>query len=181
MTAEELFNMFFGGSGFPSSAMYNGQRRGGRTRYFYTNQGDGQGQQQSEASNVTMALQVLPILFFILVTIISSFFVSDPVYSLGRSQKYNVKKLTAELEVPYFVKESFNQDYQGNLKRLEAVIEEEYIGSLRNECYKQRNYKEHMLWRARNFGDEEMLRQARDMNLPSCDALHSLRQKSRFA
>jgi len=180
MTAEELFNMFFGGA-FPSTTMYtsNGRRR---TRYYYSNgqaTEPGGTQQGGEANNVTMALQVLPILFFILVTLVSSLFVSDPVYSLARTQKYNVKRSTGELDVPYFVKETFNTDFQGNLKRLEAGIEEEYISNLRNECFKQRNYKEHMIWRARNFGDDDMLRQARDMTLPSCDALHGLRQKNR--
>jgi len=181
MTAEELFNMFFGGA-FPSGTVYtqNGRRR---TRFYYANSGghshEGQGQGHAEANNVTVALQVLPILFFILVTLVSSFFVSDPVFSLTRTQKYNVKRATGELEVPYFVKETFLADFQGNLKRLESGIEEEYISNLRNECFKQRNYKEHMIWRARNFGDEGMLGQARDMTLPSCDALHGLRQKSR--
>jgi hypothetical protein len=87
MTAEELFNMFFGGA-FPSSTVYansNGRRR---TRYYYSNgnaQAEGTGNQ--EGNNVSVALQVLPILFFILVTLASSLFVSDPVYSLARTQK----------------------------------------------------------------------------------------------
>lgn len=37
-----------------------------------------------------------------------------------------------------------------------------------------------MIWRAKNFGDDDMQRQAREMSLPSCDALHTLRQKSRY-
>jgi len=37
-----------------------------------------------------------------------------------------------------------------------------------------------MIWRARNFGDEDMLNQARDINLPSCDSLHTLRHKVRY-
>jgi len=88
MTAEELFNMFFGG-GFPNTAAYStagGARR--RTRYYYSNghaQSEGNGNQ--EGSNMSVALQVLPILFFIVVTLLSSLFVSDPVYSLTRTQK----------------------------------------------------------------------------------------------
>jgi len=181
MTAEELFNMFFGG-GFPSSSVY-ARRGGGRARYYYSstsassNEGGGGGQ---EASNMSVALQVLPILFFILVTLISSLFVSDPVYSLSRTQKYNVKRMTNDNEVPYFVKESFINDFTGNIKRLESGIEEEYVSNLRNESFKQRNYKEHMVWRARNFGDEQMLKQAHDMSLPSCDALQTLRQRARY-
>lgn len=57
------------------------------------------------------------------------------------SFRYNVKRATGELEVPYFVKETFVNDFQGNLKRLESGIEEEYISNLRNDCFKQRNYK----------------------------------------
>jgi len=180
MTAEELFNMFFGG-GFPSQTVYNQQNARRRTRFYYQNQAahNHENPNQGEANNVTVALQVLPILFFILVTLVSSFFVQDPAYSLTRTQKYNVKRATGELEVPYFVKETFVADFQGNLKRLESGIEEEYISNLRNECFKQRNYKEHLIWRAKNFGDENMLNQARDMQLPSCDALHGLRQKTR--
>lgn len=40
-------------------------------------------------------------------------------------------------------------------------------------------HQEHMIWRAKNFGDENMLNQAREMTLPSCDSLHGLRQKTR--
>lgn len=84
MTAEDLFNMFFGG-GFPSGTVYTSSG-GRRTRYYYhSHQQEGQG--QTEGNNVTVALQILPILFFILVTLISSFFVSDPTYSLSRTQK----------------------------------------------------------------------------------------------
>lgn len=57
------------------------------------------------------------------------------------SSRYNVKRTTTDLDVPYYVKETFANDFQGNLRRMESAIEEEYITNLRNECYKQRNYK----------------------------------------
>lgn len=170
--------MFFGAT-FPSSSVY---RRGrGRTTFYYSNGGSSQqqGEGNQEGGNASLALQLLPVLFFIMVTLLSSFFVSDPVYSLSRTQKYNVKRGTQDLDVPYFVKETFANDFQGNLKRLEAGIEDEYITNTRSECYKQRNYKEHMLWRARNFGDEHMLQQAKTMALPACDAMQQLRQRTR--
>jgi DnaJ family protein B protein 14 len=89
MTAEELFNMFFGGA-FPTGTVYtmNGRRR---TRYYNagaTHAQEGNESQQAQANSVTFALQMLPILFFIFVTLVSSFFVSDPAYSLTRTQKY---------------------------------------------------------------------------------------------
>lgn len=52
-----------------------------------------------------------------------------------------MKRTTTDLDVPYYVKETFTSDFQGNLRRMESAIEEEYITNLRNECYKQRNYK----------------------------------------
>lgn len=85
MTAEDLFNMFFGG-GFPSGTVYT-SGGGRRTRYYYQSQQQEGGHTQAEGNNVTVALQILPILFFILVTLVSSFFVSDPTYSLSRTQK----------------------------------------------------------------------------------------------
>lgn len=84
MTAEDLFNMFFGG-GFPSGTVYTSS--GGRRTHYYHSQHQDGGQGQTEGNNVTVALQILPILFFILVTLVSSFFVSDPTYSLSRTQK----------------------------------------------------------------------------------------------
>jgi len=88
MTAEELFNMFFGGA-FPTGTVYtmNGRRR---TRFYTSGNHNQEGNetQQAQANGVTFALQMLPILFFIFVTLVSSFFVSDPAYSLTRTQKY---------------------------------------------------------------------------------------------
>ena len=83
VTAEELFNMFFGGA-FPSTTVYSSGRR--RAHYTHTHTHGNSGN-QTEANNLTMLLQLLPILFFIVVTLISSFFVSDPLYSLSRTQK----------------------------------------------------------------------------------------------
>lgn len=43
------------------------------------------------------------------------------------------------LKVPYYVKENFHQDYQGSIRRLESLVEEEYVVNLRNACYREKN------------------------------------------
>lgn len=55
--------------------------------------------------------------------------------------KYPVARHTTRLHIPYYVKENFRLDYQGSLARLEANVEEEFMSSLRNACYKERNYR----------------------------------------
>lgn len=45
------------------------------------------------------------------------------------------------LKVPYYVKESFSNEYQGGLRKLEMSVEEEYIIGLRHACYKEKSYR----------------------------------------
>lgn len=73
------------------------------------------------------------------------------------TRKYSLEKHTSALRVPYYVKENFNEYYDGNLRRLEANIEEEYVGMLRHNCYRERSQRESLLWRARQYGDKTMM------------------------
>lgn len=74
-------------------------------------------------------------------------------------------------QVPYYVKENFHSDYQGSLRRLEMSIEEEYLVALRHACQRERNYRESLLWKARNFGDAQQHADAQRMRTPSCEKL----------
>lgn len=98
------------------------------------------------------------------------------------------------MEVPYFVRESFEKDYKGNLRRVEAQVEEDYITNLRGSCYRERNYskfksllikfidcfpsisEESMIWRARSFRDIALEEKAKSLKTPSCDHLRKLSQ-----
>lgn len=53
-----------------------------------------------------------------------------------------MRRHTAHLNVQYFVKEKFESDYQGSLARLENSVEEEYIAVMKQNCYRERNYRE---------------------------------------
>lgn len=174
-TAEELFNMFFG-SGFSGSNVY--VRRGGRWQRQTTgSQQEHHTHHREQQNGFTAFIQILPILLAILLSMASSFFISDPAYSLQASSKYPIMRKTQNLNVPYFVKENFHSEYQGSVRRLELSVEEEYVSNLRHACYREKNYRDSMMWKARNFGDQELWQTAQNIKTPSCDALHNLRNR----
>lgn len=169
VTAEELFNMFFRDV-FPQQE-FNMRRTGGR----WTRQTDSQSQHaHTQANGYTTFLQMLPVLLLIVLTMMSSFFISDPVYSLHSSAKYTIPRTTQGLKVPYYVKENFHSEYQGSLRRLEISVEEEYLSYLRQTCYREKSYQESMIWKARNFGDQDLYQRARNMEKPSCKRLQEM-------
>ena len=47
-------------------------------------------------------------------------------------------KTTSNLQVPYYVKPDFNNEYQGSMRRLEQHVEEDYVTTLRNACFKEK-------------------------------------------
>ncbi|XP_015597025.1 dnaJ homolog subfamily B member 12 [Cephus cinctus] len=170
ITAEELFNMFFGG-GIPQQSFYM-RRAGGR----WMRQPDGQTQHahSQQTNGYTAFLQMLPVLLLIVLTMMSSFFISDPVYSLHSNAKYSVQRTTQGMKVQYYVKENFHSEYQGSLRRLEVSVEEEYVNNLKHACYREKNYKDSMLWKARTFGDQDLYQRARNIETPSCKRLVDL-------
>ncbi|XP_046661843.1 dnaJ homolog subfamily B member 1-like isoform X2 [Homalodisca vitripennis] len=93
-----------------------------------------------QANGYTIFLQMLPIMLVVILSMMSSLFISDPVYSLTASPKFPVIRNTMNLRVPYYVKETFHNEYQGSLRRLEASVEEEYVTNLRHACYREKNY-----------------------------------------
>ncbi|XP_058452844.1 dnaJ homolog subfamily B member 14 [Malaya genurostris] len=165
-TAEELFNMFFGGN-IPTQHVYMRQRRFHRAEHQ-------QQQYREPQSGYAAFINLLPIILLIGLSMMSSFFISDPIYSLTPSQKFSVARKTNQLKIPYYVKDNFHSEYQGSVGRLEASVEEEYLNNLKHSCYRERNYKETMLMKARNFGDRDLYLKAQNINTPSCDKLHSL-------
>merc|ERR1719452_168040 len=123
MTAEEIFNMFFGG-GMPGRSVY--VRRGGRWHRQAGNVGEQQGQQgqghahgHQDQGSFSAIFQLLPILLLVLVSLLSSLLVSDPLYSLEPSHKFHVQRKTANMGVSFYVKDSFRTDYTGSLRKLE--------------------------------------------------------------
>lgn len=76
VTAEELFNMFFGGGSFTSQNVYSS-----RTRRFQRQPET----EEREQNGFTALFNLIPILLLIILSGMSSFFISDPIYSLSPS------------------------------------------------------------------------------------------------
>lgn len=177
MTAEEIFNMFFGG-GFPTHTVGRGGMRFRQQAHFqrhfqqqHQHQG---GDNRREQNSFAAIVQLMPILLILFLSLFSSFFASDPLYSLQQTRTYHVRKTTSNLRIPYFVKDSFHADFQGSLRRLEASIEEDYLSNLRQACFREKSYKENLLWQARYSGNSNLLNRAHNYATPSCDQLERL-------
>ncbi|KAK2098479.1 DnaJ (Hsp40), sub B, member 12 [Saguinus oedipus] len=188
ISPEDLFNMFFGG-GFPSSNVH--VYSNGRMRYTYQqrqdrreNQGDlagGEGAsiQQSDIGSslqggLGVFVQLMPILILILVSALSQLMVSSPPYSLSPrpSVGHIHRRVTDHLSVVYYVGDTFSEEYTGSsLKTVERNVEDDYIANLRNNCWKEKQQKEGLLYRARYFGDTDMYHKAQKMGTPSCSRL----------
>ncbi|CAH1794057.1 unnamed protein product [Owenia fusiformis] len=169
ISAEEIFNMFFGG-GFPTGDVGQRHQHRTRTHHFtrsthYTNRED---------NGYTMCLQLTPLLLLVGLSLLSSFLVGDQVFSLQRSNKYMNERKTQNLGIAYFVKPDFSTHYSGNIRSIERQVEDEYIGGLRSNCYRERTYKENMLWQAKAWSDRNLWERAQNTKLPSCDNLDKL-------
>ncbi|XP_053306042.1 dnaJ homolog subfamily B member 12 [Spea bombifrons] len=167
ISPEDLFNMFFGG-GFPSSNVHvysNGRMRFAQRQDRRDHQAEG---------SFGMFVQLMPILILIIVSALSQMMVSNPPYSLSHrpSVGHINRRVTEQLKVPYFVSDSFDEEYTGsNLRSVERSVEEDFIANLRNNCWKEKQQKEGLLYRARYFGDSDLYQRAQRMGTPSCNRL----------
>ncbi|XP_028585427.1 dnaJ homolog subfamily B member 12 isoform X1 [Podarcis muralis] len=169
ISPEDLFNMFFGG-GFPSSNVH--VYSNGRMRYTYHQRQDRREHQGD--GGLGLFVQLMPILILIIVSALSQMMVSSPPYSLSHrpSVGHIYKRTTEHLKVSYFVADNFAEEYTGtNLKNVERSVEDDYIANLRNNCWKEKQQKEGLLYRARYFGDSDLYQRAQKMGTPSCSRL----------
>ena len=100
--------------------------------------------------------------------------VSDPLYNLEPTHKYNIQRRTTNLKISYYVKDSFSSDFTGSLKKLEREVEDVYIQRLRDACFRERAYRENLLWQARDSGNNNLLNKAHNYPTTSCNTLEKL-------
>ncbi|XP_016399664.1 dnaJ homolog subfamily B member 12-like isoform X1 [Sinocyclocheilus rhinocerous] len=170
ISPEDLFNMFFGG-GFPSSNVH--MYSNGRMR-FNQNHGEGGEHRGGGQGGLALLMQLMPILILVIVSALSQMMVTNPPYSLSfrPSAGHTHKRVTENLGVTYYVNERFSQDFSSaSLKRVESSVEDDYISNLRNNCWKEKQQKEGLLYRARYFGDSDLYQRAQRMGTPSCSRL----------
>ncbi|CAN7994194.1 unnamed protein product [Ixodes hexagonus] len=126
------------------------------------------------ATSYSVLLQMMPIIVLVGMSLMSSFLVSDPPYSLVRTAKYQYERKTLNLELSYFVKENFMQEHRSNIYRVEMEVESDHIANLRSSCFREKNYKESLLWRAKSLRDANLEERAQSYHMPSCDKLTQL-------
>jgi len=166
VSPEDIFNMFFGG-GYPSGSV---NRRRAHFHYYHREEPQGGEQQGSFAP----LLQLLPLLAILFLGLLAQLMVGDPAFSLSANQKYSVQRFTKELQIPYFVKPDFVDNYRNKVKQIENQVEDEYVSQLRMNCYREKNQRETMLWRARTFGDNDLWQRAQKLTTPSCTRLNEI-------
>jgi predicted DNA-binding protein (UPF0278 family) len=82
--------------------------------------------------------------------------------------------------IEYYVKPDFRTPKTtADLDQFESSIVEEYVSDLRHQCYREQQYKESLLWRARMMNDNELYRQAQRQSTPSCSKLNDFAQRGR--
>ncbi|XP_066522320.1 dnaJ homolog subfamily B member 12b [Hoplias malabaricus] len=166
ITPEDLFNMFFGG-GFPSSNVHTYSN--GRMHFSQQRE-----RREPRGGGLALFVQLMPIFILVIVSVLSQMIVTKPPYSLSFSPSvgHTHKRLTEILRVPYYVNERFSQEYSGvNLRQVERNVEDDFISTLRNNCWREKQQKEGLLYRARYFGDSDLYHRAQRMGTPSCSRL----------
>ncbi|CAF3661283.1 unnamed protein product [Adineta steineri] len=172
-SAEEIFNLFFGYSG-TSTRQY--RRRQQQSPFHFTTHST---HNQTQTTTHTLA-QLLPYLFLFLISIIGTFLVSEPQFQLHRTGKYTTARSTRLSHVEYFVKPDFRPPKTNSeLDKFESSVIDEYESDLRHQCYREQQYKESMMWRARMMNDNDLYRQAQRQGTPSCTKLNDFVQRKR--
>nr|CAH8869794.1 unnamed protein product [Trichobilharzia regenti] len=146
----DVFTMFFNG-GFPFAQVYRDHR--------HTRQ---RSRESERESNYFVYIQLVPLIILFGLSFFSNLFVKDPYFSLTKSNKYYIERQTGTHKLPYFVKKTFEQDFSGNIVHLENQVEEEYISNLRFRCFREKDYKENLLFRASSLFDIPFLSNAFD-------------------
>jgi DnaJ-domain-containing protein 1 len=107
VSPEELFNMFFGGSGF---RQFNGRARTQQQQRYREQQNDARGQQEGGNGGMMQLLQILPIIVLFLMSFANSGTTSQPVFSLNPQPPYLIPKSTpSPLKIPFYVTENFER------------------------------------------------------------------------
>ncbi|KAG7250851.1 hypothetical protein CRUP_014173 [Coryphaenoides rupestris] len=126
---------------------------------------------------LALFVQVMPILILVIVSALSQMMVTNPAYSLSfrASSGHTHKRLTEGLKVTYYVGDHFSQELSAaKLRSVERAVEDDFVSNLRNNCWKEKQQKEGMLYRARYFGDNDLYQRAQKARTPSCAKLSEI-------
>lgn len=162
----------FGGPGGGFNAFPNQrQRQQPRNRQ--------QQQQNNQQGDLfTNIKQLLPILIFLLISIIPSYFSESniPDYSFLPSSKFNVERQTPNFKIPFYVDGKYmsKKNYKPDqLKNFDSKIENIFIQDKRSKCSKEQIIKNELFEEAHGWfsTDKEKLKRAENYAMPNCQVL----------
>lgn len=106
----------------------------------------------------------------------SHLMVQENPYSLYAKGDFQYLRQTRKLSVNYYVKKDFQQTYnkQNEIRRLEGMVEDEYIEFLRGSCYSERMNKENLRRKGIYFSKPDLIKKAESYATPSCEKLDKL-------
>lgn len=194
---EELFNMFFGGGGRGGNAGFTfGNQQGfsfqsfGNDFFQQQNQAQRRRQQQQQQRQQQdapqllggLARQLLPLIFVILIPLLSNLFTSNlpPEYLFDRSPAYSVARKSPYYEIPYYVTREHMEKHAKRkdkyYRTLGSQVEREFIREKRLECHYEQSERQRLIDEATGWfhNDERKLERARKMPLKSCLTLQKM-------
>jgi len=174
-SAEDIFNMFFGG-GFEHATSGRMHRTHGQRRHPQ------QHTQEHSSPLVSLFMQLAPLLILVFMSLLSNLLTPEPAFSLHYSNTYHTKRLSDNLKVPFYVQRNFDQRYSQKLDRnrwrsLQREIEQDYLEQLRSECYQEQLQKETLYRKGQYFRNQEWIKRAQDMPMPKCKRYEDLQPK----
>ncbi|KAH9826436.1 DnaJ subfamily B member 12 [Teratosphaeria destructans] len=201
ISPEELFRQFFGGG---MGGPFGGQMGGGMFAgpgFAFNTFGGGPGirihqfggdrprrrphnHDNAQAASPLSALQsLLPLLLLFILPLLSSLFSGSSAPS-GPSMRFDkahpphtLQHTSTRLNVPYWVNPSEVDGYTARKWRdLDKMAEAKYVGQLSQECEIERDRRQRLADSAQGFfwTDQEVLEQARNMEMPHCQRLRDL-------
>jgi DnaJ family protein B protein 12 len=204
VSAEELFNMFFGGGlgGGIFSEMTGGQfapfggpgvrvhQFGGdpRARRRTAPQPERTAAAEEPTSFSRMLLQLLPLLIFFILPLLSNLFagVADvprgPQFSMDPVDPYTHVRYTPVHKIPFYVNPKDLVDLSvRDLVNIEKRAENTIVAEWNNECRREEMRRDQAIQDATGiiFTNHEKLKQAKQMPMPKCRKLEHLGERRR--
>lgn len=172
------FHLFGGGQDFPffqANTPHQRQRRQPGTR-----QGSAQQRQTEETPTTSLLIQLLPLLLFFIIPLITSLFGdSEPAYSFSPTKDLSQIQHSPNYAIPYYVA-PITDDSEKLSKReqnkMGEQVEQVYIQDKRSKCSRQRLRRSELIEEAQGwfFTDEEKLKRAKNYPMPDCHILEGM-------
>lgn len=176
----------FGGNGFtfqsfggPGAGGFNSfPRQRQRQRQSRTSTSGGSGSDYEDTNLFTTLKQLLPIIIFVLISVIPSLFSesSVPDYSFKQTSKFNSERVTPNFKIPFYVNDQFMNKKKFSDKQLhnfDAKVENLYIQDKRTKCSREQMMKNDLYEEAYGWfsTDQAKLKRAQNYPMPNCQVL----------